>query len=60
MTTIIPDKKKVERAIKWIDSGLKEGKDIEQLLREVGMHFNLGPKDEQFLYDFYKKENKSR
>ena len=60
MTTIIPDKKNVEEAIKWIDSELKEGKDINELLKQVGMLFNLGPKDEQFVYNFYKRENKNK
>jgi hypothetical protein len=54
------DKKNVEKAIKWIDSELKEGKDINKLLKQVGMLFNLGPKDEQFVYNFYKRENKNK
>ena len=58
MTTIIPDKKNVEKAIKWIDNGLKEGKDVNELLKQAGMLFNLGPKDEQFVYNFYKREDK--
>jgi hypothetical protein len=58
MTTIMPEKKNVEKAIKWIDNGLKDGKDINQLLKQVGMLFNLGPKDEQFVYNFYKREDK--
>jgi len=60
MSTIMSDKKNVEKAIKWIDSELKEGKDINKLLKQVGMLFNLGPKDEQFVYNFYKRENKNK
>ncbi len=55
MATIMPDEKKVRDAIKWVDAGLQEGQDIDALLREVGMRFNLGPKDDEFVYRFFKE-----
>ncbi|MDQ7031680.1 MAG: hypothetical protein Q9M37_03040 [Desulfonauticus sp.] len=48
MSTIM-DKQKLERAIKWIDEGIKEGKSLLELIEKVGMHFNLSPNETQFL-----------
>ncbi len=53
MSTIMPESKKVRDAIKWVDSEKQEGKDLDALLNEVGMRFNLGPKEEGFVRDFF-------
>lgn len=57
MSTIM-DNKKLEQAIKWIDESLQAGKNLSQLLQEVGMRFNLGPKETAFLERFFKSNSK--
>ncbi len=56
MSTIMPEDKNVRLAVQWVDEGLREGKKLDQLLKEVGMRFNLGPKEEQFVYKFFKED----
>jgi hypothetical protein len=53
MSTIMPDSKRVRDAIKWVDSELSEGRSLSELLQEVGMRFNLGPRDQGFVNDFF-------
>jgi len=55
MSTIM-DQKKLEQAIKWIDEQLQDGKEIKTLLNEVGMRYNLGPKDMEFLRRFFSEK----
>jgi len=52
----MPDSKKVRDAIKWVDSELSEGRSLSKLLQEVGMRFNLGPRDQEFVRDFFARE----
>ncbi len=54
MTTIMPEEKNVRRAVKWIGEELQEGKDLDALLKQAGMKFNLGPRQEQFIRKFFK------
>ncbi|MFP4168060.1 MAG: hypothetical protein ACLFSY_04330 [Desulfonatronovibrionaceae bacterium] len=53
MSTIMPDSKKVREAIEWVDYVCREGRSLKSALQEVGMRFNLGPKDERFVRDFF-------
>jgi len=57
MATIMPEDKKIRQAVRWVDEGLREGKKLESLLNEAGMRFNLGPKDEQFLFKFFRNNS---
>ena len=59
MATIVPKGEKIRQALKWIsDNRLDdEKKSISLLIQEAGLKFNLSPKDEVFLENFY-KENK--
>jgi len=57
MATIMPEDKKIRQAVRWVDEGLREGKNLESLLNEAGMRFNLGPKDEQFLLKFFRNNS---
>ncbi len=57
MATIMPEDKKIRQAVRWVDEGLREGKNLESLLNEAGMRFNLGPKDEQFLFKFFRNNS---
>lgn len=59
MSTIL-DQKKTEKAVRWIDEGLKEGKKLDKLLQEVGMRFNLSPQEVEFLLRFFKEGKKEK
>jgi hypothetical protein len=56
MTTVQPESKNVREAIKWISENLKENgsPNSTRLLEEAGARFNLSPKDQEFLMNFYK------
>lgn len=54
MTTIMPEDKNTRRAVKWIGEEFQEGKDLNMLLSEAGMRFNLSPMQEQFVQKFFK------
>jgi hypothetical protein len=60
MATIVPKGESIRQALKWIsDNRLEdEKKSISLLIQEAGLKFNLSPKDEAFLVNFY-KENKT-
>ena len=60
MATIVPKGENLRQALKWIsDNRLEdETKSISKLIQEAGLKFNLSPKDEMFLVNFY-KENKT-
>jgi hypothetical protein len=56
MTTIIPEGEKVKQALRWISQQKEGGKasDFSGLIRDASLRFNLSPKDEEFLYAFYR------
>ena len=56
MTTVIPQSESLKRAIKWISNHLKEDPEAQKLkvIQDAVLRFDLSPKDEQFLYHFYK------
>jgi len=58
MSTIIPDSISLKRAVKWISTHLQQQPDADklQLLQEAVFRFNLSPKEEEFLYHFYKNK----
>ncbi len=58
MSTIMPEDKKIRQAVQWVDEGIQEGKSLDRLLGEAGMRFNLGPRDVEFLYKFFQKNEK--
>ena len=59
MATIIPRGENIRKALKWIsDNQLYDNtKPLSRLIQEAGLKFNLSPKEEAYLEDFY-KENK--
>lgn len=59
MATIVPEGEKIRKALKWISDKRLEGKEksISLLIQKAGLTFNLSPKEEMFLENFY-KENK--
>jgi hypothetical protein len=57
MATIVAEGEKVKQALKWISREREErtGSDLSGLIRDASMRFNLSPKDEEFLYAFFKE-----
>ena len=55
MAGIQPKGERVRKAIKWISEILQEdeGRAIGELIQEASGVFNLSPKEEGFLSDFY-------
>jgi len=58
MATIQPKGEKVRQAVKWISSERTESpeKPLAPILRDAALRFNLSPREEAFLFDFYKEE----
>ena len=56
MSTIMPEGKNLRNALAWVEENLKEGKQLDSLLAEAGMRFNLTPKEDVFLSRFYRKK----
>ena len=56
MTTVMPQGESLKRAIKWVSGHLKEDPDTEKfsVIQNAVLRFDLSPKDEQFLYNFYR------
>jgi hypothetical protein len=57
MTTIMPEGEAILRAIKWISGELQENpnKSIQVLVNDAVSHFDLSPKEAEFLTEFYRK-----
>jgi hypothetical protein len=55
MTGIQPKGENIRKAIKWISEMLQEdeGRSIGELIQQASGEFNLSPKEEGFLNDFY-------
>jgi hypothetical protein len=58
--TIQPKGEKVRQAVKWISCNRDKDKDkgISTLIQEASTRFNLSPLEEEFLWIFYKNEDK--
>ncbi|MCF8030811.1 MAG: hypothetical protein K9K39_07950, partial [Desulfohalobiaceae bacterium] len=56
MTTIMPEEKKVQDALRWISARRGE-KEIKELIREASFQFNLTPKNEEYLYRLLREED---
>lgn len=58
MTTVMPEGKAVSRAVKWISGELQEdpNKSIQILINDAVLHFDLSPKEAEFLSEFYRKD----
>lgn len=54
MSTIMPEEKKIQDALKWISAQKGEkGKSERVLAEEAAFRFNLTPKQEQYLLRIY-------
>ena len=58
MTTIMPEGKAIRRAVKWISGELQKdlNKSIQILINDAVLHFDLSPKEAEFLSEFYRKD----
>ena len=58
MATIQPKGEKVRQAVRWISEKRleDENKAFSLLIQEAGARFNLSPKEEDFLKDFYQEK----
>ena len=54
MATIMPEGEALRKAVKWISARREEAPHIPvgQLVHEAALHFDLSPKDEDFLLAF--------
>lgn len=61
MTRIQPKGEEVRQAIKWISAERLENENraLPELIQEAASKFNLSPKEEEFLFSFYKKGEKA-
>jgi len=58
LATIIPKGESLKQAIKWISAERQEDetKNLSLLIQKAALRFNLSPKEEDFLCNFYKEE----
>ena len=58
MPTIMPEGERVRQAVKFISSERMEDekKPIRDLIREASLKFNLSPKEEEDLVNFYREK----
>ena len=59
MTTVQPQGEDLRKAVKWISDSLKYEKDqtVRALIETACLKFNLSPKDEDYLIQFYKSQD---
>ena len=56
MTTVMPQSELMRKAITWVSQERTEkGGSLDKLLDQAGMRFNLGPKEQEFLREFFTK-----
>jgi len=62
MAAVLPKGHKVRKAVRWIsDERINDGnKEIEKLIGEASSRFNLSPREEEFLRDFYADTDNER
>jgi hypothetical protein len=55
MSTIMPEGKNVQQAIKWISANIEENEkqSVQQLVEKAVFKFDLSPKDTEFLTGFF-------
>lgn len=58
MTTVMPQSELMRKAVAWVAEKKAAGEPLAKILDEAGMRFNLSPKDQDFLRDFFKNSGK--
>jgi len=58
MTTVQPEGEDLRKAVKWISEERQYGaeKTLLKLIEEAGLKFNLSPRDEEYLINFFKRD----
>lgn len=54
MTTVMPQSELMRKAVTWVSEQKAAGEPLAKVLGEAGMRFNLSPKEQEFLRDFFK------
>jgi len=56
MATILPEGEKIRQAVKWISAERLEDEkqSLSMLIGQAALKFNLSPKDEEYLNNFYR------
>ena len=59
MSNVLPQSEALRRAVKWISLHLQDDpqSDLFKLTQDAILRFNLSPKEELFLINFYKNLN---
>jgi hypothetical protein len=57
MTNIMPEGEAIRKAVKWISAEMDEDakQSLQKLVNDAVSHFDLSPKEAEFLIGFYKK-----
>jgi hypothetical protein len=57
VTTVMPEGEAIRKAVKWISAHLEEkpGLSAQKLVQDAVIHFDLSPKEAEFLMEFYRK-----
>jgi len=58
MTTVMPQSELMRKAVAWVAEQQSSGASLAKALEDAGMRFNLGPKEQDFLRDFFSKTQK--
>ncbi|MBI4804638.1 MAG: hypothetical protein HY795_05330 [Desulfovibrio sp.] len=58
MSTVMPQSELMRKAVAWISEQKAAGQALGKALEDAGMRFNLGPKEQEFLRDFFKNPEK--
>jgi hypothetical protein len=58
MTTVMPQSELMRQAVAWISERKASGTSLAKILEEAGMRFNLSPKDQDFLREFFAERDK--
>jgi hypothetical protein len=62
MTTVMPEKENVQKAIKWISVNFEESNNqsYKQLIEKAVFKFDLSPKDTEFLSGFFRNHKSEK
>jgi len=57
VTTVMPEGEAIRKAVKWISAHIEEnpGIQLQKLVQDAVLRFDLSPKEGEFLMEFYRK-----
>lgn len=59
MTTIMPQSELVRKAAIYIEEERQQGRSLAALLDDAAMRFNLSPREDEMLRDFFRSTSKA-